>query len=368
MAFTQLRIALVGPLPPPAGGMANQTRQLAELLSAEGARVELIQTNAPYRPSWIGAMRGIRALFRLLPYLVALWRALGRADVAHVMANSGWSWHLFAAPAVWLAWFRSVPVVVNYRGGEAEPFLEDAAVLVKHTMARVGVLAVPSGFLKQIFERFGMRARVVPNIIDRARFRPADELKTPGHHVVIARNLEPIYGIDVALRAFAQVRSQLPDARLSVAGSGPQAEALAVLARELGIENAVSFTGRLDRDAMAALYRHADLTVNPSRVDNMPNSVLESLACRIPVVSTRVGGVPFIVEDGVTALLVPPDDPSAMAAAMVRVLTDAEMHRALASAGDQAVSAYEWGRVRDQWRAVYRDLLSDDMARPVART
>src|SRR6184192_2138805 len=70
-----LRIGLVGPLPPPSGGMANQTLQLAKLLRAEGAEVELIQVNCPYRPRWVGRLKGIRAAFRLLPYLAHLWRS-----------------------------------------------------------------------------------------------------------------------------------------------------------------------------------------------------------------------------------------------------------------------------------------------------
>ena len=144
-ALAGLRIGLVGPLPPPAGGMAMQTRQLAELLRGEKADVLLVPTNAPYRPAWVANWRGLRAVFRLLPYLVALWRAAGRSDVMHVMANSGWSWHLFAAPAVWISRLRRVPVVVNYRGGEAAEFLARSARGVRGTMRRTSRLIVPSG-------------------------------------------------------------------------------------------------------------------------------------------------------------------------------------------------------------------------------
>ena len=108
--------------------MANQTRQLARLLEAEGCSVTVVRTNAPYRPAWIGRVRGVRALFRLVPYIISLWRAMrGQSDLAHVMANSGWAWHLFAAPAIRIAALRGVPVVVNYRGGEAAPFLAAGA-------------------------------------------------------------------------------------------------------------------------------------------------------------------------------------------------------------------------------------------------
>ena len=75
----------------------------AELLRAAQASVWMVQTNAPYRPQWAGRIPVLRAAFRLLPFLWQLWRAAGRSDLFHVMANSGWSWHLFAAPAIWVA-------------------------------------------------------------------------------------------------------------------------------------------------------------------------------------------------------------------------------------------------------------------------
>ena len=119
-----LRIGLIGPLPPPSGGMANQTRQLAELLNAAGATVTTVQVNAPYWPQWITKIPGVRSVFRLVPYMATLWLVAGRTDVFHVMANSGWSGHLFAAPSIWIARIRRVAVVVNYRGGEA--YLHDS--------------------------------------------------------------------------------------------------------------------------------------------------------------------------------------------------------------------------------------------------
>jgi len=364
MTFNGLRVALVGPLPPPAGGMANQTRQLAELLRGEGATVEVVQVNAPYRPAWVGRIQGVRAFARLLPYLWALIRAAGRADVMHVMANSGWSWHLFAAPAIWIASLRGVPVIVNYRGGEAEPFLRRSVASVRPTMARAAQLVLPSGFLQEVFARFGMPGRVVSNIIDLDRFHPVPS--KGGAHLMVARNLEAIYGIDTALRAFAILHAARPDATLSVAGSGPLEGELKALATELGVAERVRFTGRLDRDQMAALYRDADLSLNPSRVDNMPNSVLESLASGVPVVSTDVGGIPYIVRHGQTALLVPRDAPEAMAAEALRLLGDASLATRLREAGLAEVRRYSWSSVRNELLTAYRDAMQSHH-QPAAR-
>jgi glycosyltransferase involved in cell wall biosynthesis len=359
MNLNGLRIALVGPLPPPEGGMANQTRQLAELLQGEGAKVTVVQVNVPYRPSWIERLRRVRAVFRLVPYVAQLWRVAGRVELVHIMANSGWSWHLCAAPAVWIAKMRGIPSVVNYHGGEAEAFLERSGALVLMSLRYASALAVPSAFLQQVFGRRGIRSDIVSNIVDVARFRPSDRGEGPRFpHLVVARNLEPIYDIASAVRAFALIRKDAPEAKLTVAGSGPERKTLASLAAELGISDAVNFCGRLDRDRMAELYRSASVAINPSRVDNMPTSVLEAMASGIPVVSTDVGGVPFILQNGVTGLLVTAGDHAAMAAAVQRLLGEPALAQRLREAALVHVQQYTWPQVRRGWSDVYASALS----------
>ena len=352
--FEGLRIGLVGPLPPPAGGMANQTLQLAELLRGAGAFVTQIPTNAPYRPAWIGGVPMVRAFSRLLPYLAALLRAAGSSDVFHVMANSGWSWHLFARPAILVARMRRVPVVVNYRGGEAESFLNRAGAGVRRALSHCAVLAVPSGFLQGVFAQYGIKAEILPNIVDLGRFRPTDDSRAIGAHLVVARNLEPIYDNETAIIALALVQKVRREARLTIAGTGPEQAALRRRVEQLGLADTVHFAGRLDRDAMAALYRDADIVLNPSTVDNMPNSVLEALASGVPVVSTNVGGVPYIVKDGTSALLVPPRDPQAMATAVLRLLDNPALAKSLVRAGLVEADRYTWERVVGVLAAIYR--------------
>ena len=340
-----MHIGLVGPLPPPFGGMANQTRQLAELLRSEGLTVSLVQTNAAYRPQGVSSLPVIRAIFRLVPYLWALWNLSGRCNLVHVMANSGWSWHLFAAPAIWIAKLRNTPVVVNYRGGEAASFLANSTQSVGFSMRQASALIVPSGFLKSVFASFNMAAAIVPNIVDIERFNNPAPHRASWRHLLVARNLEPIYDNETAIRAFLTVHRRHSDATVTIAGSGPLADSLCALADSLGLAGAVIFAGRLDRDAMAQAYRNADIAINPSLVDNMPNSVLEALASAVPVVSTNVGGVPYIVKDGQTALLVPPGSPDAMAEAILRLMDDSALSEQVVKNGLSEVQQYTWQRV-----------------------
>ena len=354
-----LSIILVGPLPPPAGGMANQTRQLMMLLQSEGIKVQLIQTNAPYRPACVQSLRGLRAAFRLVPYLHQLWSACSGAKVMHVMANSGWAWFLFVAPAVRIARMRRVPVVVNYRGGLAHEFLSKSANRVVPVLSSADAIVVPSGFLQEIFAKYSVRSQIIPNVVNLEVFSPDSDVKTKaGAHIVIARNLEHIYGIDTAIRAFAIIRRKIAGARLSIAGSGPEYLQLTKLCEELGIVDSVIFMGRLEVAQMADLYRQADVVLNPSRVDNAPNSILEALACGVPVVSTRAGGIPYLVKHESTAWLIDVDSVPEMSDGLLRVLLDESLRIMLRQNGLKLVENYSWERVKSSWLTTYKSLVN----------
>lgn len=356
MAGRPMRVCLVGPLPPPPGGMANQTLQLFRLLSEEGLKVNVVQTNAMFRPALVGRLRGLRAVYRLLPYVRRLWSAMRDAQVVHLMANSGWSWFWFAVPAALVARLRDVPLVINYRGGEAEPFLERSAWTVRPIVKRAAALAVPSRFLQGVFGRFGMAATIVPNIVDLTRFRPSPLRGGRSVHLLVTRNLEPLYDNATAIRALALVREQVPDARLTIAGEGPERKALEKLATELGVWDAVRFCGRVDHAEIPALYASADVCLNPSLADNMPNALLEALASGVPVVSTNVGGVPHLVEHERTALLVNAGDASAMADAVLRLVRDAPLTDRLRTAGLDHVRRFDWSCVRPQLLGMYESV------------
>jgi glycosyltransferase involved in cell wall biosynthesis len=352
-----LHIGLVGPCPPPFGGMANQTKQLSVLLQAEGVLVTLVQTNAPYQHSIIENVKGLRAVFRLLPYLLRLWKTVLKVDCLHVMANSGWSWQLYAAPAIWISWFNKVPVIVNYRGGEAEQYFRNSIKWIAPTLNKSSVLIVPSGFLKNVFSMFGFTAEVIPNIIDFKRFSYRGYAKvqnTKSPRLVVTRNLEKIYGIDTAIKAISLLKHKFPDIQLFIAGSGPLLDELNQLVLSLELFENVKFTGKLSPDEVVELYESADIMLNPTTVDNMPNSVLEALAVGIPVVTTDVGGIPFIVSDNQTALLVDVNNPEMMAKKVEQLIMDPGLYEILVLNGVKQVEKYAWDVVKHQWLDLYR--------------
>jgi len=351
----EIKVGLVGPLPPPYGGMANQLNQLNRLLIEEGIDVSVVQNNKPYPGQWVEKLKGIRAVFRLVPYLLDIWKLAGRVEVIHVFSNSGWSWQLFSAPVLWLAWLRKTPVIINYRGGEARAYFEKSIRYVRPSMNRASLVVVPSGYLKAVFKDFDFdNVTVVPNIIDLSRFIPKQHKQKK--HLIITRNLEAIYGIDTAIKAVKTITETYPDIRLTIAGSGYQKEYLQDMVKNMGLEQHINFAGRLKPDEVVKLYQQADIMLNPTTVDNMPNSVLEAMACGVPVISTNVGGVPFIVEDYKTAILVKPGDYKMMADKVIELFEDKGLYQKLIKNGLEEVRQYSWENVKEQWISLYKVL------------
>lgn len=352
-----LHLGIVGPLPPPAGGMATQTRQLVNLLGKEQVEISLVQNNKPYKPVWIEKVKGVRALFRLLPYIFDVWKLAGKVDVIHLMANSGWSWQLFSAPVLWIGSLRKTPVIVNYRGGEAKTYFEKSFKWVKPSLNKAREIVVPSGYLEKVFGDFGVTTRVVPNIINLDRFKPVEQKipKTSNQFfkLIITRNLEAIYGIETAIKAVGIAKNGVPNICLEIAGTGPQQVQLEQLVEQLGLQGEVSFVGRLDAEQIVDFYQSADVMLNPTTVDNMPNSILESLASGVPVITTNVGGIPYIVEQGKTALMVPVGDEKAMAEYIVHLYQEPDVRQQLIENGIDAVQPYAWPQVKGQWLSLY---------------
>jgi glycosyltransferase involved in cell wall biosynthesis len=332
------------------GGQGVQARALIERLRDDGYEVRFIAVNPrfPRGLGWIHGYRGVRTLVNQALYLPSLLR-LRRADVAHIFSASYWSFLLAPVPAMLAARSLGKRVVLHYHSGEAADHLERWGAFV-HPWLRLGdELVVPSRYLRDVFARYGYRTRVIPNVVDTSRFHHRERLPLRPR-LLSTRNLDPHYGVDTILDAFALLRGRYLDATLTVAGRGSEEGRLRARAAGIG---GVRFAGRVEPESMPALYDAADVFVNASVVDNQPVSVLEAFAAGLPVVSTGTGDIAAMVRDGETGFSVPPADPAAMAAAVARLLEQPERARLMARRAREEVQDHTWPRVRDSWAAVY---------------
>lgn len=353
-ARAPIRVCLVGPSLDILGGQAVQ---LQRLLGKLREVPELDVAFLPVNPRLPGVLRPLqrvkylRTLVTSMAYGWSLVRSLGRYDVVHCFSASYWSFVLAPLPAMTIARLYGKAVVLNYRSGQAEDHLSRWPSAVKG-MRSVDAIVVPSGYLVDVFARFGLTAQSIFNFVDveAIRHRRRERIAPV---FLSNRNFESHYNVSCVLRAYARLQRELPDARLIVAGAGPQRDALHALAADLNLRN-VEWRGAVPPAAMAELYDAADVYLNAPSIDNMPNSIIEAYAAGLPIVTTDAGGIPYIVTHERTALVVGCDDDSALAASAVRLVRDPALALRLADAGRQdCLTKYVWPAVRDEWTRLY---------------
>jgi L-malate glycosyltransferase len=341
------------------GGQAIEARTIVEGFASDpGVRVEM-QPIDPRIPGWLARIRGVRTLARMPLFLGGLIVRILRSDVVHVCTAAYGPFVLTTSPAILLARLLGRPVILNYRDGRAPDHLRSP--WVRWMVRRASLLVFPSGFLRDVFGRFGLEGEVVSNVVDTQRFRFRE--RRPLRPVLISsRLLETLYAVDNTIRAFRLVRQEVPDARLIVIGGGHQEQMLRDVVAEEGIEG-VEFHGPVNHDEVAGWYDRADVFVNSSREDNMPHSIIEAFSSGLPVVTTGAGGIPYLVEHERNGLLIEPDRPDQMATAVLRVLRDPGLAEYLITTGRADCEAiYSWNAARRRWIRVYETMARRDVS------
>jgi glycosyltransferase involved in cell wall biosynthesis len=356
-----VRVVVVsGIWPPDPGGPASHAPALADFLAARRHAVEIVTTAGsapaarPYRVSWAARSSPLRHVRAAL----LVRRAGRRADVVYVTSmvrRAAIGSRLARRPLVvklvsdevFEREMRSgrfagtLDEFQRVQGGARIRFLRatrDAA------LRRARHVFCPSAYLRDVALGWGLdpeRVSVLPNPApDSPRLPSRDELRADlgidGRTLVFAGRLGPQKALGVALAALVDVS----DVALVVVGDGPERAALEARAAELGLDGRVKFLGSVPRDAVLRLFGAADASVLPSSWENFPHTVVESLAVGCPVIATAVGGVPEVVRDGENGLLVAPNDPSALSAAISRFFSDAGLRERLSAAAAPSVAGY----------------------------
>jgi len=353
---TRLRVAIVAPTLRWVGGQAVQADLLLRQWNndADVAAVFIpVDPPLPRGARWIERVPFLRTVVREPVYWAELWRGLKDVDIAHIFSASYWSFLLAPAPAWFVARLRGKKILINYHSGEARDHLTRFRS-GSFVLERADRVVVPSDYLVEVFREFGLEANAVPNLVDLSqfRFRARSPLRP---YLVCTRGFHPYYGVDVVVRAFAEVQRSFPESQLDLVGKGPSESEIRSLVRELHLSG-VNFTGVASRQEIGSFYDRADIFINASRLDNMPVSILEAFACGTPVVSTAPESIRYLVEHERTGLLSEVGDAKALARNVIRVLRDSELAAQLTSNAYAQSHLYRWTAVRRQWLDLYRSM------------
>lgn len=318
------------------GGIAVQVKLLHEHLVAEGFDCAILSTKGSV-PKRIIAI--IQLLIKGKHY-----------DVFHIHACSGRGF--FPAVAGVLAGrILKKRIVLTFHGGGADSFFKKRTTLVKYILSKTDHNIVLSGFIGQIYDKYGIGYIIIPNIVemDEDHFRNREKICPK---FISTRSLTSIYNISCTIDAFKMVKEQFPEAKLDILGDGPLRQQMESYVIDNGISN-VSFVGRVDNSSIYRYLDNADIFISSSLFDNMPVSILEGFNAGLLVIASNVGGVPYLVEDNGNGLLFNPENPSELAKKIIWALLHQTETKALIKNAYGSVKKYSWPVIKHSLLPLY---------------
>jgi glycosyltransferase involved in cell wall biosynthesis len=264
----------------------------------------------------------------------------------------------FAAWVVSLA-CRSVgrQYVVVMHGGNLPDRLSKSRSRLLALLRNARHVVSPSRYLAEKFAGF-IDVEVIPNALDVDDYLYEPRIAV-GPRFLYLRAFHENYGPLTAVRAFARVRKEYPSARLGMYGPDLDGSLYECqrLVKELGLEESVNLSGRINKSQIRKLGASYDIFLNPTVVDNTPVSVVEAMAMGLCIVATKAGGLPYLLCDGETALLVHPGDDQEMATAMMRLLREPALASRLSQNARAAAEKMDWSIVMPKWVKLVQEVV-----------
>lgn len=352
----KIRIAIIAPDMNAVGGQSIQANRLIEAFTYDKQIfVELIANNPKLTIfSFLQNIPIIKTLATSLKFWFLLLKKMPKFDVIQVFSSGTTSYLISTLPPLFLAKILSKKTILNYHHGGLEEHLTDWKLTAKPTMKMFNEIVVPSQFLVDVFAKFNLSAQSISNFVETKKFIFRE--RNPLRPIFLSnRNFDVHYNVGNILTAFQIIQKRIPDAGLIVAGFGVEENKLKLLATNLKLEN-VEFIGKIPNEEMPKIYDQADIYLNSSIVDNMPLSFIEAFSCGLPIISSKTGGIPYLVTSGKTGILLDNNSPELLAEKAVMLLRNNDLAQVLIANSQRELEKYSWENVKQKWREFYLKL------------
>lgn len=241
-------------------------------------------------------------------------------------------------------------------GGNLPERLKNNPKLCKILFSNSYKLIAPSNYLKNEFEIYGYKTTIIPNFIPIENY-PFYQRNNLSPRLLWVRAFDSTYNPEMAVNVLHKLLFFFPNAELCMVGPDKDGslEPCKKLSIELGIQNQIKFTGRLSKSEWIKLSNDYDIFINTTNFDNTPVSVIEALALGLPVVSTDVGGIPFLLEHEETALLTSPNKVEKFVEQIVALLMNPSLSSKLSSQGRKKAELFSWQNIKPLWLEVFNN-------------
>lgn len=258
----------------------------------------------------------------------------------------------FAATCAKLAHWLSLPYVAFLHGGNLpEQFVTKPKQSLIY-LQRAKHIVAPSGFLATaVTTHFNLPVKIVPNFIDLENYPNASKALGSVIRLLWVRSFHKIYNPDWAVKVVKLLKDRGQSVHLTMVGPDKDGsrEVCEAAAKQLGVNGEIAFTGRLSKPEWIAEAENHNIFLNTTSADNTPVSVMEAMALGLPVVTTKVGGIPFLFEDGVEGIMVEDATPEKLATAIEALLQTAQRAQEIGAAARAKAENWDWLVIREKW-------------------
>lgn len=289
-------------------------------------------------------------LNRLLDILATVWKKRDLYHIALIDVYSGLAF-FWAEAASWLLKLFKKPFILTLHGGNLPQFAHRWPGRVRHLLSSANAVTIPSRFLFDSMQIYRHDLLLIPNPINLKAYDFRSR-NSPNPKLIWLRAFHEIYNPSMAPRVLAKVLPEFPSARLIMVGPDKgdgSLQATRRMASSLGVLSKIEFPGGIAKADVPLWLNRGDFFINTANIDNTPVSVIEAMACGLPVVTTDVGGIPYLLDHGRDAYLVPPNNPDAMAAAIKILIADTDLAHTLSKTAHKKVELFDWSVVLPKW-------------------
>ncbi|WP_299213131.1 glycosyltransferase family 4 protein [uncultured Dokdonia sp.] len=257
--------------------------------------------------------------------------------------------------AVWVAKlcrFYQIPYIPILHGGNLPERIKKSASSARKLFGRAYINVAPSSYLLEAFQKEGYsNIRHIPNTIDLTKY-PFQLRKKCAPKVLWVRSFATIYNPMMALQVLKELQKTYPEATLTMVGPKKDESFDRCYAFAKANNLSVIFTGKLSKEAWISLAPAHDLFINTTNFDNTPVSIIEAMALGLPIVSTNVGGIPFLIEDQQNGLLSPAEDVVAFVDKMIQLIENEETASRISQQARESARGFDWEKVKISWNDV----------------
>lgn len=299
-----------------------------------------------------------RQLPRLADMLLTIWKQRKNYKVAHIDVFSGKAF-IFAWLTTYLLKALNKTIVLTLHGGGLADLLARRPEAVGQVLRAANVVVTPSAFLQNAFTQVRDDILLIPNPVDlrEAIFR---ERRQVAPSLVWVRAFHSVYNPTMAVKVVSLLEKSASDVSLTMIGPDKGDGSLGrtrKTAADLGVSDRIEIVGHVVHSEIPKWLDRADIFINTSNYDTAPRSLLEAMANGLCVISTRVGGIPLLAQDGSEDLLVDPGDAEGMANAVQRVLNDQNLAHQLSVRARLRAEAFDWEKILPRWDALFERLV-----------